>query len=157
MVETDTPVVAGKEVGLERNGNSAQGAVVWNRPGLIGIRFNQPIYIDRWLGLSARPRAETWQPVQVALKESSPEQQVLERLAEELAFIERSLNGIADLLSDDPILRVRHASRIQELCLGEQMLREICGILKAEHKVSAIKKNATGSMRNRLLRRNEQF
>lgn len=74
------------------------------------------------------------------------------RLIEEIGFVSRALHGVADVLSRDAILRIRHAPRVQELCISEQMLIEIAAVLEQASKLPAVERHVTGPMRRRLLR-----
>lgn len=88
----------------------------------------------------------------------SKEEEVLDdstvnlRLAEELLYISRIVEGIGEVLVKDPLLRVRHAASIQQLDMGQQMLSEIAKLVSIENKFGSITRVATGPMRGRLLR-----
>lgn len=74
------------------------------------------------------------------------------RVCEETAYVSRLVEGVAELLLQDTILRVRHASPIRNFCAGEQMLRELAAVLELGCSADAVLAKVTGPMRQRLLR-----
>lgn len=144
----------GTQVVLSRGPQCAAGEVIWRGTDALAIQFNEPIDVAEWLQ-SGDSHSRTSKPSQVGndgCPHDLPTEIIASRVREEMAFVSRLVEGVADLLSEDPILRVRHAPRIQELCVGEQMLSELITVLERGCSADAVLANATGPMRQRLLR-----
>lgn len=144
----------GTQVVLSRGQQCAAGEVIWCDPEALAIQFNEPINPAEWLrsGDSSGERSRHREVRDDCRPDDLPTEIIASRVREEMAFVSRLVEGVADLLSEDPILRVRHATRIQELCVGEQMLTELIAILERGCSANAVVTNATGPMRQRLLR-----
>lgn len=144
----------GTQVVLSRGSAHAAGEVLWRDTDALAIRFHEPIDLAEWL--ESRTSSGNSMDHDLGNIQSRHEDVSAEiiacRVREEMAFVSRLVEGVAGLLSEDPILRVRHATRIQELCMGEQMLNELSAVLERGCSVDAVLANVTGPMRQRLLR-----
>lgn len=156
MVESDFKPVIGSSLTICRGNLRAEGVVVWCQHETFGVRFLRPLRIQEWVSVPARLAISSAAPSPTRGDAASDELTngvILQRLMDELSFISRSIEAVGDLLTNDPILRVRHASSIQQLCISSQMLNEVTLVLKSDDKCLAVEQNVTGPMRNRLLRR----
>ena len=164
LIECGSIMTVGSTVIIARGALRAAGEVKWSSDGLLGIKFSGQIEIQEWLGepFSTVSRPTLRNPVTPKVPESSAalihEKVVIDdntinwRLAEELLYVSRIVEGIGELLVKDPLLRVRHPMSLQHLDMGQQMLSELAQIVKAEGKLGVISQVATGPMRGRLLR-----
>lgn len=156
LVQTAASVDVGEAVVLSRDRHCAAGEVRWRSADSVGIMFHEPINVPDWL--HSKDSSCTSRAGKRDLGSECPEADALPpdtiacRVREEIAYISRVIEGVAGLLAEDPILRVRHSSRIQDLCMSEQMLRELGVILELDCSADAVQANATGPMRHRLLR-----
>jgi len=62
------------------------------------------------------------------------------------------LSAVAGVLSEDPILRVRHCGRMQELSIAAEMLKQLSTVLLSDDKITTIQTCVTGPMKQRMLR-----
>jgi hypothetical protein len=155
-IEGEISVDIGTSVVLSRGPHQVAGEVRWQSARSVGIWFHEPVNVADWLQSVDSSGTEP------AEKESSnsggrhfddlPSSIIASRVREEMAFVARLVEGVAELLSEDPILRVRHATRIQELCMGEQMLNELSAVLELGCSADAVFANVSEPMRQRLLR-----
>lgn len=153
LVESDVKVDVRASILLSRGELQVPGEVAWHREGLFGVKFFEPLATEEWVNRPTRTAtAPDFFQKDARLSDDIPDSILTQRLSEEIGLAARMVGLAAELLSEDPILRVRHASRLQELCMGEQMLVEISAVLTEQDKQTAIKQKATGPMRNRLLR-----
>lgn len=153
MVESDVKVDVNSSILLTRGQLRVPGKVAWHREGVFGVRFFEPLEFQEWTGTPTKEGIATAPAPRDSQTVSDKSDEVLTgRLCEEINYVARAVRAVAECLSEDPILRVRHASSLQELCLGEQMLTEIAAILPDKQKLTAIEEKATGPMRNRLCR-----
>lgn len=76
-----------------------------------------------------------------------------ERIAEELELIVRQLGQVGDLLSDDPILLHRHSVQLQSIDLMQQVLGHLGNIVKSGDKKMAADQVTLSELKARLTRR----
>lgn len=153
MIESDVKVDVGSSIVLTRGRLRVPGEVAWRREGVIGVRFFEPLATEVWLKIPTKTAIAP----DVFQKEAQPgselpEAILIQRLSEEISLVARMVGIVAEALLEDPILRTRHATLLQELSIGEQILSEISDLLPESNMQAAIEQKATGSMRNRLLR-----
>lgn len=153
LIESDVKVDVSSPIVLTRGRLRVSGEVAWRREGVFGVKFFEPFAVEDWL---ETPTKGAIAP-QVFSKEAEPiialpDAILVQRLSDEISQLARMVGIAAEVLSEDPILRLRHATWLQELSIGEQMLSEISGVLTAQDKQTAIEQKTSGSMRNRLLR-----
>lgn len=155
LVQTPANLQIGAGVVLTRGGHRVAGEVRRSGTEGFGICFDEQINVPDWLesidSSSTGRRGDRSSGDRHSDSHSVPPEIILSRVREEMAYISRLIEGVALLLAEDPILRVRHSGRIQELCIGEQMLQELSAIL-VDCSADAVQVNATGPMRQRLLR-----
>lgn len=154
-VQTSANLEIGAGVVLSRGDRRVAGEVCRSGTEGLGICFHEQINVPDWLesieSSSTSRRGNKSSGDGHSDSHSVPPEIILNRVREEMAYIARLIEGVASLLAEDPILRVRHSGRIQELCIGEQMLQELSAIL-VDCSADAVQVNATGPMRQRLLR-----
>lgn len=156
LVQVSADLEIGAVVVLSRGSNHVAGEVRRRGAQGLGISFHEPITVPDWLqsiDSSSTSRTGNRNPHDRAREaDTLSRATILCRVREEMAYISRLIEGVAGQLADDPILRVRHSSRIQELCMSEQMIQELAAILEFDCSADAVQTNATGPMRQRLLR-----
>lgn len=153
LVESDVKVDVKCSIMLDRGPLRVAGEVAWHREGLFGVRFFEPLDFHEWVGTPRKAEiAAARSPSYSQTADTLTDEVLTRRLCDEISYVSRVIRAVAEGLSEDPILRVRHASRLQQLCIGEQMLSEIASILPEDQKAAAIKTKATGPMRSRLCR-----
>ena len=77
---------------------------------------------------------------------------VAARLAEELAYVRRILDGVGDVLASDGVVAMRYASTLQQFDVMGQMLGHLGNVLNAEDREEAIDRIGMGSLKARLQR-----
>lgn len=153
----------GATIIIRRGELRVAGEIKWARDAHFGVSFSDRIEIQEWLrDISSIPSFSNPKSRNFTVSNISPklskEEEVFDdstvnlRLAEELLYISRIVEGIGEVLVKDPLLRVRHAASIQQLDMGQQMLSEIAELVSIENKFGSITRVATGPMRGRLLR-----
>lgn len=165
MVECDSIMPIGSTVIITRGELSVAGEIKWSNSNQFGIKFSEKIDIKKWLVEPfTTPRIARCKPLKTSMpsgsassntdQDSLDDKTIIGRLAEELLYVSRIVEGIGLVLITDPLLRHRHAASLQQLDVGQKMLSELAQIIPLEDKVSNISQVATGPMRARLLRAN---
>ena len=88
-----------------------------------------------------------------ARSEAVPEDELQQRISEELAFLARSLEALGDELSDDPYIATRHGIRLQSLDVTKQVLEHLSRILTSPSPGEAIAAIGMSELRRRLTRK----
>lgn len=155
MVEGPLEAEVGSSITISRGHLQADGQIVWRNGNEFGVKFDSPAMPELWIGT---PNVLTFRSSSHSV-DKSPEHQaemgkvISNRIQEEMAYVARMLDAVADILSFDPFLRLKHAMQLQQLCIGSQMILELSSVLVSEDKFGAIEMHVTGPMRQRLLRR----
>lgn len=152
LVESEVRVGVGSSILLSRNQFRVAGDVVWERAGLFGVRFFSEINLDEWVICPHQSKDQKSNKRPECPIENIPVSVLHERLIDEIKYVARMVANTSDTLSNDAVLRLRYTKGLQELVLGEQMLREISETLKAGPSLSSIDTFVTGPMKQRLLR-----
>lgn len=153
LIQTRADLEIGAAVVLSRGSHCVAGAVRRRCSEGFGIRFEEPVDVPAWLqSINSNSTGKRNTDDECPNAHTVSPAIILCRVREEMAYISRLIEGVAALLADDPILRVRHSSRLHELCMSEQMLRELGAVLEFDCSADAVQANATGPMRQRLLR-----
>ncbi|MDQ3045281.1 MAG: hypothetical protein M3R06_09080 [Chloroflexota bacterium] len=169
MLETSFPPVVDATIILTRGKLRAAATVVWTGIQAFGVLFDEPVKVRDWLtddpdtaiGKESFNRtciktvAAQSEKVERPRPEVTPISNIVVecRLSEEIDYAARIVLSIASVLSNDPVLRTRHAISLQELATSYQTMFEISSIIKEPDKFNAVLQVASGSMRQRLLRR----
>ena len=158
MIEAASVPGIGTTITVGRGSLAAAAEVVWTEADHFGVRFTEEVDVARWI--SERHQTDSMAPVpstRISSKDGSAQLDlddsiIASRIADEISYLGRVMEGVSDILSKDPLLRHRHARSIQDLAIGEEMLDQLAAVLKTTNKIEAIKQTVTGSMRGRLLR-----
>jgi hypothetical protein len=168
---------AGMPLVLMRGDLQVAATVAWAAGGRRGVRFAGPTPVNEWTGgkpkpidctglrdqrrvdaIQAEARAET--PMGRALRASevpAPASPALpdldKRLADELGYVQRLLEGLGDELIADLLLIQRHGQSLQSLDLVGQILGHVSAILRAEDKASVVEEIGMEDLRARLKRK----
>lgn len=157
LVETDAIALERASVVLSRGPRRVAGEVRWRSTNALGIQFALPVDVEEWLE-SHDPRGTGSSQQNVPNRGRRHPKQVLSpdvvacRVREEMAYVSRLIDGVTRLLSEDPILSVRHATRIQELCTSKHMVNELANVLDLGCSADAVLTHVSGPMQQRLLR-----
>lgn len=164
LIESSSKVPVGTTLFVSRGTLGVAGEVKWSRESFFGMQFSAPIVVRDWLEepFSSQPLNASACTENRSEKKDLPthffdapdldDDTIGRRLAEELLYVSRIVNEVGLILVKDPVLRLRHASSLQQLDIGKQMLSEIAQLVHLTDKVSGISQVATGPMRGRLLR-----
>lgn len=154
MIECSIEAEVGTQLTICRDSLRAEGEIVWRNDATAGIRFLAPLKIEEWVSIPTRTALAPEE--HCSADREAPDElsnDVIDRrILDEVTFVSRSIEAVADLLTNDPILRIRHSNAIQQLCISSQMLEELTLVLPCKDKCSAVYESVTGPMRNRLLR-----
>lgn len=153
---------------LIRGELSVSGTIVWRDSTACGIRFDEPIDLERWMpGLTARDQVEVDDMVAAVRSgdadvlpfpspstspQSAPKTALPQRLAEELAYVARLLDTMGEELCGEPLLAIRHAEKLQNLDLAAQILGHVASILVTDQPEKVIDSIGMTSLRKRLQR-----
>jgi hypothetical protein len=149
------------------------GTVIWRAAGRCGIRFDGQAVVADWVaGVARNPGVfDTGQArvdaIQAAIRTGQPipagtdpkpsatgsTKDLDHRLAEELAYVRRLLDGVGGELSDDGIILQRHARMLQSFDVACQILEHLQTILSAPDRAEAVKAVTMQDLRARLLRK----
>ena len=75
------------------------------------------------------------------------------RIAEELAYVKRLLDGVGDQLTEDPIMLQRHAQALQNFDAACQILGHLSVVLGSEDAAVAAESIPMEDLRTRLVRK----
>ncbi|MGA9583183.1 MAG: PilZ domain-containing protein [Allosphingosinicella sp.] len=176
MIEGAGLPEAGTALILMRGDLQVAATVAWAAGSRRGVRFGGPTPVNEWTG--GKPRAidctglrdqrrvdaiqaeARAQPVTGrALRSNeapatSPASQDLDaRLADELGYVQRLLEGLGDELIADLLLIQRHGKSLQSLDLVGQILGHVAAILRADDKAAVVEDIGMEDLRARLRRK----
>jgi hypothetical protein len=154
---------------LRRLDMSVRATVIWHMAGRCGIHFEGLVSVPDWVGgaagampgqmraeaIQAAPRTGALPPV-VAARPSpaGPKSDIAdERLADELAYVRRVLDGVADELAGDPVVLQRYMRSLQNLDIAGQIIEQLAAVLRASDRGSAVNALKMEELRARLLRK----
>jgi hypothetical protein len=177
MVEGAGLPDAGMKLILARGDLQVSATVAWAAGGRRGVRFDGPTPVNEWTGGKPRPldctglrdqrrvdaiQAEARADVAMgsALRGSvpvpgvpSPLPDLDKRLAEELGYVQRLLEGLGDELIADLLLIQRHGKSLQSLDLVGQILGHVSAILRSDDKAAVVEEIGMEDLRARLKRK----
>jgi hypothetical protein len=174
MIDGAALPVAGARLVLHRADLRAEATVVWCEGGRCGIKFdNVAASVDEWVaGKRSTPGyAHTGQArvdaIQRAVRtgaELAPEPGAATgagmsgadldaRIAEEIALLQRLIDGLGEELTDDPLVVQRHLQAIQRLDQASQVLSHLGAVLGAPDRFAATRAITMQELRERLLRK----
>ena len=151
---------------LQRGSLIARGEVAWSDGARCGLRFLSPINLDAWLPGAATAHGQAGVDHAIAQVRAGNGQdsdgdsaslcelaQLLPaRLAEEIHFIMRTLDGVQETLAAEPLVVARHGIELQHIDISVQLLGQIAGLLIAPDLQRAVGTIATEGLRRRLVR-----
>lgn len=159
MVETPVRPSVKSSITLKRGSAFAAGEVIWTNNRAAGIKFFEQIDKSPWLSV---PIHEAIEPTATSDIECTPSESqtacefddviLNRRVAEEIAYVARVVKATATLLAEDPILRIRYCSKMQELSMAVDELNSLGAVIISDNKEEAIRSSVPGAMRQRLLR-----
>ena len=173
MIEGAALPDLGSTLILRRSEVEIGARVVWLTGGRCGIQFDGTASIEEWVGgvLQARRPGAGGQAridaIQAAIRsgvplpaEAAPAQhmpvgpvRLNTRIAEELAYVKRLLDGVGDQLTEDPIMLQRHSQALQNFDVACQILGHLSVVLGAEDAAVAAESIPMEDLRTRLVRK----
>ncbi|HEU0100068.1 MAG TPA: PilZ domain-containing protein [Allosphingosinicella sp.] len=168
---------AGMPLVVMRGDLQVAATVAWAVGGRRGVRFAGPTPVNEWTGGKPKPidctglrdqrrvdaiqveartdaalgRALRAPPEAAAPPPALP--QLDQRLADELGYVQRLLEGLGDELIADLLLVQRHGRSLQSLDLVGQILGHVSTILRSDDKAAVVEKIGMEDLRARLKRR----
>lgn len=168
---------AGMPLILKRGDLQVSAVVAWAAGGRRGVRFDGPTPVNEWTGgkpkplectglrdqrrvdaIQAEARAGTssGRDLRAAAPPAAPAPPCPDldaRLADELGYVQRLLEGLGDELIKDLLLVQRHGQSLQSLDLVGQILGHVAAILRAEDKGEVVEQIGMEDLRARLKRK----
>jgi hypothetical protein len=167
---------AGTSITLVRGDLQVAATVAWAAGSRRGVRFAGPTPVNEWTGgkpraidctglrdqrrvdaIQAEARANPVSgralrsPEPPATHPAAPDLDA--RLADELGYVQRLLEGLGDELIADLLLVQRHGKSLQSLDLVGQILGHVSAILRAEDKAAVVEDIGMEDLRARLKRK----
>lgn len=172
MVDGDALPEPGATLVLQRLDIEMRGTVVWRANGRCGIRFEGAASVDEWVAGRRAPAATFGQGqlrvdrIQAAIRsgeiivdEEPPPGDpdtpldVEARIADELDYVQRMLDEVANDLIGDALLLQRHGQTLQHFDNACQIIGHLSAVLKAEDRPAAVTGIKLEALRARLLRK----
>jgi hypothetical protein len=167
---------AGTTVVLTRGDLQVAATIAWAAGSRRGVRFAGPTPVNEWTGGKPKPidctglrdqrRVDAIQAEARAKPVSGRDLRAPEgpatqpaaadldsRLADELGFVQRLLEGLGDELVADLLLIQRHGKSLQSLDLVGQILGHVSAILRADDKAAVVEDIGMEDLRARLKRK----
>ena len=168
MIETVDPLQTGAEVVLKRGEQQQAGKVTWANGNRCGVKFDHEVVVKKWLN---EPRASQRDvdklvfSVRRGVEHPAARPQTLDvpeeiskvlkgRLAQEIEYAARMLDGLSEVLIKDPIILHRHATKLQSIDIARQLLAGVATLVASEDPVTDLLNLPSSELRNRLLRKN---
>ena len=176
MVEGAGLPEAGMPLVLVRGDLQVAATIAWVAGSRRGVRFAGPTPVNEWTGGKPRPidctglrdqrRVDAIQaearanpvsgralrsPEPPATQPAAPDLDA--RLADELGYVQRLLEGLGDELIADLLLIQRHGKSLQSLDLVGQILGHVAAILRADDKAAVVEDIGMEDLRARLKRK----
>lgn len=160
---------AGQAVTVKRGMLSAAAKVVWSRPGSCGVQFESRITVGDWmpnrtaeLGSAGQRRTDRVQEqirrgyVPLAdnrrAKVATPPEVIRRRMAEELEYVQRGLDQMAEKFASDPYILARHTDTLQQFDVLDRILDHLKKLTVAEDPAAEAHEIGMVELRRRLLR-----
>ncbi len=176
MVEGAGLPEAGMPLLLMRGDLQVAATVAWAAGGRRGVRFAGPTPVHEWTGgkpraidftvlrdqrrvdsIQAEARADPPAGRSLRAPEATPapvlSPDLDKRLADELGYVQRLLEGLGDELIADLLLIQRHGKSLQSLDLVGQVLGHVSAILRADDKAAVVEEIGMEDLRARLKRK----
>lgn len=177
MVEGAGLPDAGMPMVLMRGDLQVSATVAWASGARRGVRFGGPVPVNEWTGgkpraidctglrdqrrvdaIQAETRADMAMGRALRSTGTAPEPPAVladldKRLADELGYVQRLLEGLGDELIADLLLIQRHGKSLQSLDLVGQILGHVSAILRADDKAAVVEEIGMEDLRARLKRK----
>ena len=150
---------------LVRGDLRADGTLAWLDGQNGGISFFEPIRLDQWApGVAydvageveqlAQRNAPAPTPAPDAPDPARPERRdgLIGSIAEELAFASRRLEALESELADDPVIRFRHAGRLEHIAATARVLGHLHRLLASDAPEDELAAIGMDDLRRRLER-----
>lgn len=161
---------AGTELMLRRGELEASARVIWSEHGACGVRFLEVVAVPAWLSekvtgageaqqrvdiIQAQVRTHTPSPPEPALPRDTglPKHIMSERVAEEIAHVQRILEQVGDKFTSDPVVLSRHIDSLQQFDIMGQILGHLARIIVTPDPALEAEKIGMDALRARLLRK----
>ena len=168
LIEGDSMPPAGSTIEVLRNFQSVRAQVVWSKPNRCGVKFDEPVVIEEWVGSTLRapaqppgaplrdPEERTGGPLPAWLvaegSAAGSEDRLSRRMGEEIAYIGRLIETVGMDLTGNPAFVHRHATSLQNCRRAAALLDEIAQVLLADDRLKAAGTIRTAELKARLLR-----
>jgi hypothetical protein len=159
---------AGASVQIARGALNCSGTIVWSDKKRCGMRFDAPLDLEAWMpGLAARDQCAVDDLIEAVRSGDAdvlpfplpappppvPVKNLLTaRLAEELAYVARLLDSLGEDLCSEPLVVMRHSTKLQDLDISAQILGHVAAVLVADPPEPAIDSIGLTALRKRLRR-----
>ncbi|MEA3054404.1 MAG: hypothetical protein QOG72_3307 [Sphingomonadales bacterium] len=168
---------AGMPLVIMRGDLQVSATVAWAAGGRRGVRFDGPTPVNEWTGGKPRPLdvtglrdqrrvdsiqaearadAATGRALRAAAPVAAPPDPLAHldaRLADELGYVQRLLEGLGDEMVAEPLILHRYARSLQSLDLASQILGHVAAIIGAENKSEVVEQIGMEDLRARLRRK----
>ena len=176
MIEGAGLPEAGVQLVLVRGDLQVAATVAWAAGSRRGVRFGGPTPVNEWTGgkpkaidctglrdqrrvdaIQAEARANPVSGRALRSAEAPSTVPVVadldSRLADELGYVQRLIEGLGDELISDLLLIQRHGKSLQSLDLVGQILGHVSAILRADDKAAVVEDIGMEDLRARLKRK----
>ena len=167
LLEGDILPPVGATITVTRLEVSAVADVVWVGTGQCGVNVQGRIAVPEWIGgrpgvpLAGQARVDA---IQAAARSGMPgsdikqeqgsaglDQDLEERMAQEILFVQRLVDGIASDLICDPAIVHRYPQALQGFEIADKILGHLARILSASDREAAVKAVGMEELLARLL------
>lgn len=169
LIEGADLPAGGQEILLSRGETEIDAIVAWASGSRRGVHFSRPVAVDTWRAgkpATAPPasqgRVDLIQAAARAgrpaapLPAPAPEDRWIpeldSRMAEELAFVQRLVEGLGDELVADAEIVHRHAHALQNIDVASQILGYLSRVIGAHDRADAVRDIGMEDLRARLTR-----
>lgn len=148
---------------ISRGDLSVTGKVVWRRQQRCGVRFDNSLLLDDWLAgkghrgqrrvdrIISKMRSGKFLPETTPDRSSCGDPRLLaKRIADELAYVTRLLEGLSEGLANEPATVMRHLAELQDLDVASQILGHLGSIITSHEPDAAMRAIGMESLRRRL-------
>lgn len=167
LLEGSTLPDPGAELTLCKGDLQVPVTVVWREGSRCGVKFQCVVSVPQWLAASAVTDVgqQRVDEIQAAIRSGEvpkPDRPsaadltptaLRERVAEELAFVQRILLQMGEELARDPVTVQRHATTLQQFDIASQIMGHLGRITAAADPVAEAERVGMLSLRARLLRK----
>ncbi len=154
---------------LRRLNLQINATAVWTKGGRCGVKLAGQVDVDEWISgvhkpmrgaslgqlrvdeIQAAVRSGAALPAATLVaKPAVPETSLLSRLAAEFAFLEKTLAAVAEHLSYDPHVLMRHGEALQKIDIATASLASLTDVASAGDPEEAIARIAMHDLKSRM-------